>query len=78
MPRDRPASIATLVALYALFASLWIAASDWLLAFAIDDPALRLGIGSIKGFVFVAITAGLLYLLLRGWRESLMTQAAQR
>ena len=60
-----------IVLLYAGFASLWIIASDGLLNLAIDDPALLVRLSVIKGAVFVAVTAGLLYLLLRGWRESL-------
>lgn len=58
--------------LYALFGALWIAASDHLLLFAINDKELLLAISSIKGFLFVAVTACLLYLLLTLQKEQNM------
>lgn len=52
---------------YALFAALWIAGSDALLALLIEDPALRQIVGAGKGMLYVALTALLLYLLLDTW-----------
>ena len=48
---------------YALFASLWIFGSDWLLGMLVSDPQWLVRIGAFKGWVFVAVTAVLLYLL---------------
>ena len=60
--RLTPARVALL---YAVFASLWIFASDKLLALAVPDPSLMLRIGTIKGFAFVLITTWLLYQLMQ-------------
>lgn len=65
-PPRRAVAVITLA--YAFFASLWIAASDSLLGMLVEDPALRAQIGSAKGFVYVAVTSMLLYLLLDRWR----------
>ncbi len=54
-PRNRE------VFLYALFATLWIAGSDWLLALVVDDRAALVELGAWKGFLFVAVTSWLLY-----------------
>ena len=58
------------VLLYAVFSALWIASSDWLLGLIIDDPEVLVRLGAAKGFIFVAVTSGLLYLLLKGWRSA--------
>jgi PAS domain S-box-containing protein len=50
---------------YALVATLWILGSDWLLGALVTNPEWRLRVGAIKGWLFVAITAGLLYVLVR-------------
>ena len=65
IPRNSltPASI---VALYAIFASVWIGTSDWLLSLVAEDAGLHAQIGLLKGLLFVATTSGLLFLLLRG------------
>ena len=52
---------------YASLATVWIAVSGLLVAIAIDDPAVRGIIEVGKGLLFVAVTSGLLYLLLRSW-----------
>ena len=51
--------------IYALVGSLWILGSDWLLSKLVSDPAWVIQVGAVKGWVFVAVTAGLLYLLVR-------------
>jgi hypothetical protein len=51
--------------LYAAFSALWIFASDELLALVIRDPDLIVRIGTVKGFIFVIVTAWLLYLMVR-------------
>ena len=54
------------VAMYALFASLWILASDSILAALVSDRQLAVAIGTYKGWLFVGVTALLLFGLLRG------------
>jgi hypothetical protein len=68
--RLTPARIALL---YAAFASIWVFASDKLLALALPDPELILRISLLKGFAFVIITTLLLYLLL----QTLVIQTAR-
>ena len=56
---------ALLVALlYAAFAALWIMLSDMLLAWWLPDGKLRTQVGLFKGWLFVGVTAILLYVLL--------------
>ncbi len=50
---------------YAAFAGLWILVTDNLLGMLIGDPALAQKLNLGKGFMFVTVTAALLYLLLR-------------
>ena len=61
---------ARIAVLYVVFASLWIVVSDWLLTSALADPELLGRIGMAKGITFVAVTALLLYLLLRTGGDS--------
>ncbi len=58
--------------LYAGFAALWIIASDGLLNLITNDSALLAWLSIIKSAAFVIVTTGLLYLLLRGWRQSII------
>jgi PAS domain S-box-containing protein len=50
---------------YAVMASLWILVSDWLLSVLIPDPLVRRDLSICKGWAFVAITAALLYGVMR-------------
>ncbi len=61
---------------YVLFASLWIVASGLLLTFTIADPVVESRIEMLKGLLFVSVTGGLLYLLLKGWHESMGDMAS--
>jgi diguanylate cyclase (GGDEF)-like protein/PAS domain S-box-containing protein len=54
------------VVIYALLATLWVGASDWVLMQLIDDPVLHTRIGMVKGILFVVVTSGLLFLLIKG------------
>ncbi|QTN23835.1 PAS domain S-box protein [Rhizobacter sp. AJA081-3] len=64
MPAPPPGRGPMRVALvYALFASLWIFGSDWLLGVLVADPQWLVRIGAFKGWAFVGVTAVLLYLL---------------
>ena len=60
----RPAAL-RIALLYALAGSLWILGSDWLLGQLVRDPAWVVQAGAAKGWVFIAVTAALLYLLVR-------------
>jgi PAS domain S-box-containing protein len=51
--------------MYALFAAVWIAISDWFLSAVFSSPAGIQRLQTYKGWAFVAVTAGLLYLALR-------------
>ncbi|MCC6208829.1 MAG: PAS domain S-box protein, partial [Gammaproteobacteria bacterium] len=59
--------------IYAALAGLWIAVSDNLLGLIITNPVLFQQVSLGKGFIFVAVTAALLYLLLhyRTWAGNL-------
>lgn len=54
-----------IVAVYAVFASLWILLSDTAVAWLFDDPAQITLVSTIKGWLFVAVTSLLLYGLIR-------------
>jgi PAS domain S-box-containing protein len=56
--------IIRIVAVYALFGGLWIYLSDSFLGFIIHDPAVIYRISIYKGLAFIALTAGLLYVLI--------------
>lgn len=53
--------------LYVAFAGGWILISGNLLTLSVDDPEIQNKIELIKGLLFVAVTGGLLYVLLRVW-----------
>lgn len=50
---------------YALFAALWILFSDKALQVLFTDPATIVQVSTIKGWLFVAVTSALLFVLLR-------------
>ena len=50
---------------YLLAGSFWIGGSDWLLAAVVHDVGTLALLSSAKGWVFIALTAGLLFCLLR-------------
>ncbi|NCB57419.1 MAG: EAL domain-containing protein [Gammaproteobacteria bacterium] len=62
--RSREFVSANIVLYYALFAALWIAVSDKLLAWLISDREWLTFLSIVKGFLFVTLTSFLLYLLL--------------
>jgi diguanylate cyclase (GGDEF)-like protein/PAS domain S-box-containing protein len=64
--RSRLRRTVTITAVYATLAAGWIYASDALLGFLISDPALLTAIETLKGWLFVAVTSGFLFALLRG------------
>ncbi len=68
----RPALRIALI--YAVVAGLWVGASDWVLPFLVRRPMVLTAVAILKGWIFVAVTAALLYVLversLRPLRES--------
>ena len=62
--KSRALSSTSIVLYYALFAAIWIAASDNLLSWLIEDREWLTLLSMGKGFLFVALTSFLLYLLL--------------
>ncbi len=62
--RHRGYQVLTVVVLYAVFASLWILLSDRVVGWLLQDPAQLVLVGTLKGWLFVACTSILLYLLL--------------
>jgi PAS domain S-box-containing protein len=70
---ERPATVGLLqpVLTYSLFASLWILFSDQAVSVLFHDPAQIVLASTLKGWLFVAVTSGLLYILLKSWREVL-------
>lgn len=80
MPPSRkplPARISTLVAAYAAFAALWILLSDRVMGWLVRDPDELVLASTAKGWLFVAVTSGLLYALVSRFARA-MTQAQRR
>ncbi len=75
---DSPqASGGKIVALYAVFASLWIAVSDKVLAFTIRDKEAVVELSMLKGWAYVGVTAVLLWLLIRHHTRKLVSHEAK-
>ncbi|WP_321405137.1 ATP-binding protein [Maridesulfovibrio sp.] len=60
-----------IAAIYALFGFLWILLSDKLLNFLVSDPNLIQNIQTFKGWLYVLITAGIIYLLVDKYDRSI-------
>jgi two-component system, cell cycle sensor histidine kinase and response regulator CckA len=68
-----------IVGIYAAFAAVWIYFSDNALGWLQVPPAAAIRISVFKGFLFILVTAALLYqLILRRIRQSLREEAALR
>jgi PAS domain S-box-containing protein len=63
---------------YATFAALWILLSDALVAGLFKDPSLIAIAQTIKGWLFVAVTALLLFVMGKSWQRRLLTEARGR
>jgi len=61
---------------YALLAGLWIVLSDRLLGVLVPNPSVNQTLQTVKGWLFVLVTGGLLYLLLRRELRIQQTTAA--
>ena len=68
-----------IVAIYAVVAGLWILFSDRIVGAFFTDPARLVAASMMKGWLFVAVTAGLLYWLMRrmSGAEARARQAAE-
>ncbi len=64
--------------LYAFFAAVWILLSDRILVALVPDPATIGRLSTYKGWVFVAVTALLLYAALRAQLRGTEKQADER
>jgi len=64
--------------LYALVASIWILVSDWLLTAAALGPVVTGRLAMFKGWLFVAVTTGLLYFVLRRYQRRWIAEIATR
>ncbi|RYY63032.1 MAG: hypothetical protein EOO24_58150, partial [Comamonadaceae bacterium] len=62
------------VALYGTFATLWILGSDWVLERLVADRSQLVTFGVLKGIVFVAVTALLLYRAHRALKHEIRTR----
>jgi len=69
-PEPRRAAL-RIALVYALVGALWILFSDRVLGWLVSDPSRIIGIAIIKGLLFIAVTALLVYLLVREYAESL-------
>ena len=70
-------AIAQVVLPYIALAALWILVSDQLLGYLVADKETRLTIGMLKGWLFIAVTAAMLTVLLyRLLRENTMRRDA--
>jgi diguanylate cyclase (GGDEF)-like protein/PAS domain S-box-containing protein len=68
---NRPLTPAVIALLYAVFGTLWIVVSGSLLKLTVDDPLWQEIVELAKGLLFVFISAGLLFLVLRQWQSIL-------
>jgi PAS domain S-box-containing protein len=66
----------SVVLIYGIFAALWILFSDKAVEALFDDPAMIIRASMIKGWLFVAVTTGLLYVLVK--RQIAHLNAAHR
>jgi len=61
-----------IVGIYAIVSGLWIYFSDTVLGWLVQDPAVMTEIAIFKGFLFIVVTASLLYILIRRHLNRLM------
>jgi chromate transport protein ChrA len=64
--------------IYAVFAAVWILLSDQVLELLVTDAATLSRLQTYKGWFFVAITAGLLYVLVARYAKALSRRDAHR
>ncbi len=66
------------VLVYAIFSSLWILFSDKVMVQLFVEPTQLEFASNIKGWLFVAVTSGLLYLLLTVWCEKISLETVNQ
>ncbi|MEW6513014.1 MAG: PAS domain S-box protein [Pseudomonadota bacterium] len=66
----------TVVLIYGVFAALWILFSDQAVEALFTDPAMIIRASMVKGWLFVAVTTGLLYVLVK--RQITLLNAAHK
>ena len=72
LKKEHYRGVLKIVLIYALFGSLYIYCSDTVLGWLVQDPAILTRIAIFKGIAFIALTSGLLFVLIRrylGQRE---------
>lgn len=69
-------AIVKTVLTYVLLSAMWILFSDEVVVRLFRDPEQIAFASKIKGWIFVALTSGLLYLLLSVWREKFSSEIA--
>lgn len=69
--------IIRIVAVYSLFGALWIYFSDSLLGWLLSDPAMITRLSIYKGLLFIALTAALLYILIRRYVNRIVERIAE-
>jgi len=75
-PMHPTVAILKVVFAYALFSALWIGFSDQAVGWLFKDSAALVIASTAKGGVFVLVSSGLLFVLLKGWREAIGAQSA--
>lgn len=70
--QDSPLKIALV---YTIAGVLWILFSDWLLRFMVDDPLIFARVATAKGWVFIGITALVLYWLISADQREIVRSA---
>ena len=78
MRTGRPASALVLATFYALVAGAWILFSDRALAALAPDLSSLVYFGTLKGLLFVLLTAVLLYAILQRHRHNMEAEVAER
>jgi membrane protein implicated in regulation of membrane protease activity len=63
--------------LYLVFAGVWIWLSDFVLAIFITDPAYLTRLQTAKGWIFVLVTTGLLFIILQKYMQRQRQSAAK-
>jgi len=76
-PPEKPIAV-RIVSLYLLAGGLWILLSDHLLRTLVTDPLLLSWVQTIKGWFFILVTGGLLYVLIRHYVRELHKRDEER
>jgi len=72
------AGVTKIIVTYSIVGGLWIYFSDTFLGLVITDPALISRLSIYKGFVFIALTAALLYVLIARYVKRIAVHVTER